>query len=261
MCQSFQSKNQKLIKVCTLLAVIAFADLAFCPAFAQPPQRPTSNQQEKTSSRKVLKTFETKYLLFPPKQYDQQKDKKWPVLIYLHGAGTRGQDLQKINQEGLPFLLNAGKQLPFLVIAPLCPADEWWDSRWSVESLNTLLDEVLENYRADSSRVYVTGWSMGGAGVWRLAHDFPHRFAAIAPLCGKSQLRYVESLKNTAVWAFHGAKDSVVPFTESQKMIDALQNIGAEARLTTLAEAEHEIWPQVYNNIEFYDWLLKHTKK
>lgn len=244
-----------------LICVVAFMSVGFCRAIAQPPQNPNSNQQEKISSRNVLKTFETKYLLLPPLQYDQQKDRKWPVLIYLHGAGARGQDLQKIKQEGLPFLLSAGKQLPFLILAPLCPADEWWDSRWSVESLNSLLDEVLENYRVDSSRVYLTGWSMGGAGTWRFAHDFSHRLAAVAPLCGKSQLRYVENLKNTPIWAFHGARDSIVPLSESQKMIDALQNKEAEARLTTFTEAEHEIWPQVYNNAELYDWLLKHTKK
>ena len=148
----------------------------------------------------------------------------------------------------------------FIVVAPLCPRDEWWDSRWSVENLNVLLDEILQKYRADATRIYLTGWSMGGAGVWRMASDFPVRFAAIAPISGRSQLKYVPQLQGTPVWAFHGAKDSVVPPSESQKMVAALQNKGAVARLTIFPDTNHDAWQQVYRDPQFYEWLLGYSK-
>jgi predicted peptidase len=183
------------------------------------------------------------------------------VLLYLHSYDARSQDLQKLKLEGLPFLLRSGTKLPFVVVAPLCPPDEWWDSRWSVENVKTLIDEILEAYRVDSSRVYLTGRSMGGAGSWRLASEHAARFAAIVPLCGRTQLKYVPSLRNTPVWAFHGEKDTIVPPSESQKMIEALQKSGGEAKLSIFLEMGHEIWHLVYNDSNLYDWLLKYSTK
>ena len=173
----------------------------------------------------------------------------------------RGQDLQKLKLEGLPFILRSGTKLPFVVVSPLCPPDEWWDSRWSVENVNTLIDEVLETYRVDKSRVYLTGWSMGGAGVWRLASEHSTRFAAVVPLCGRAQLKYVPSLRDIPVWSFHGEKDNIVPANESQKMIEALQKSGGEAKLSILPNMGHEIWQQVYSDSNLYDWLLKYSKE
>lgn len=229
--------------------------------YAQPPQQAEVNQQEKTFNRKVEKAFSGNYLVYLPDDYSPESKQQWPVLLYLHSYDARGEDLQKVKQEGLPFILRSGTKLPFVVIAPQCPTDDWWDSRWSVENVNAFLDEVLETYRVDATRVYLTGWSMGGAGSWRLSSDYASRFAAVVPLCGRSQLRYVPSLQATPVWAFHGEKDTIVTASESQKMIDALQKIGGNAKLSILPEAGHEIWHQVYNDPQLYEWLLKYSTK
>jgi predicted peptidase len=166
-----------------------------------------------------------------------------------------------LKQEGLPYILRTGMKLPFVVVAPLCSPEEWWDSHWSLENLNVLLDEVIGKYHVDSRRVYLTGWSMGGAGSWKLASDYPARFAAVVPISGKTQLKYAARLRNMPVWAFHGAKDPVVPVSESQKMTDALQTSGSDARLTIFPDTAHEAWQQAYTDPKLYEWLLKQSTK
>lgn len=227
----------------------------------QPPQQIDSNEQEETFTRQSLKTFSGKYLLYLPDHYSEQPQQNWPVLLYLHSADARSNDLQKVKQEGLPYVLRMGRKLPFVVVAPLCSPEEWWDSRWSLENLNVLLDELTEKYRVDSKRIYLTGWSMGGAGSWKLSSDYPTRFAAVVPISGRTQLKYVAQLQNMPTWAFHGAKDTVVPVNESQKMIDALQNSGGNARLTIFPDTGHEVWLQAYTDPQLYEWLLKQSKK
>ncbi|BCM91994.1 hypothetical protein IAD21_03873 [Abditibacteriota bacterium] len=230
-------------------------------ANAQPPQEIDSHEREATFTRQSLKTFSGSYLLYLPDHYAEQPKQTWPVLLYLHSSDARSQELQKLKQEGLPYVLRTGTKLPFIVVAPLCSPDEWWDSHWSVENVNVLLDEILEKYHVDSRRIYLTGWSMGGAGSWKLASSFPTRFAAIAPISGKSQTKYVAPLRNTPVWAFHGAEDTTVPVNESQKMVDALQSLGGNVQLTIFPNTGHEAWQQVYSNPKFYDWLLKYSTK
>lgn len=243
------------------LCLILFTSCFVRGVSAQPPQQVEAHQQEKQFVREAVKTFSGKYLLYLPDNYSEQPSQKWPLLLYLHSSDARGQELKGVEQEGLPFILRSGTKLPFIVVAPLCPPDEWWDSRWSVENLNVLLDELLDKYRVDSSRIYLTGWSMGGAGAWRLASQYPSRFAAVVPICGKSQLKFVDSLRDTPVWAFHGDKDTVVAVRESQKMVDGLKKLGGEAQLTVFPDTGHEAWPQVYSDPLLYEWLLKHSTK
>jgi predicted peptidase len=227
---------------------------------AQPMQQAEIHQEEKSFVRKSNIAFSGQYWIYLPDGYAERTTQNWPVLLYLHSSDARSEDLQKVKQEGMPFVLRSGTKIPFIVVAPLCAPDEWWDSRWSIENLNVLLDEVIGSYRVDANRIYLTGWSMGGAGSWKLASSFPARFAAVAPIAGKSQLKYVLPLRNTPVWAFHGDKDSVVPVAESQKMVDALNKIGGDARLTVFSNSNHDVWSQVYNDPLFFSWLLQHSK-
>ena len=227
---------------------------------AQPPQQPVSSSATHTSERTVNKTFKSKYLLYLPEGYNEKKQ-QWPLMMFLHSAGARGEKPEAIQAEGLPFLLTTGLKIPFIVVAPQCPADEWWDSRWSIETLSALLDDVAEKYNVDARRVYLTGWSMGGAGTWRFASEYPKRFAAIAPICGRSQLRYVPQLQTTPVWAFHGEKDTIVPISESQKMVDSLKAAGGQARLALLKDVGHEAWREAYSDPRLYEWFLLHSKK
>ncbi len=118
-----------------------------------------------------------------------------------------------------------------------------------------------EKYNVDKNRIYVTGLSMGGYGTWSLAMEYPYRFAAIAPICGAGNERIACRLKDTPVWAFHGAKDNVVPISGDQKLIDELKKCGGDIKFTIYPNANHDSWTETYNNPKLYDWLLSHSLK
>ncbi len=215
----------------------------------------SSAQQAVKMRRKV--TLELDYLLALPKGYGND-DRKWPLLVFLHGAGERGSDLDKVKVHGPAKLIEQGREMPFIVVSPQCPEGQWWTHR--VESVIALIDDVAEKHRVDPKRIYLTGLSMGGFGTWSIASTFPNRFAAIVPICGGGQPYLAGNLKTVPVWAFHGAKDSVVPLRESERMVNAVTSFGGEAKLTVYPNAEHDSWTETYNNPELYEWLLKHTR-
>jgi predicted peptidase len=119
---------------------------------------------------------------------------------------------------------------------------------------------VIAQYAVDEERVYVTGLSMGGFGTWSLAQAHPERFAAIAPICGGGNPELAGNLRHVPVWAFHGAKDNVVPLSASQEMVDALKAIGADVKFTIYPEAYHDAWTETYENPQLYEWLLQHKR-
>jgi predicted peptidase len=190
------------------------------------------------------------YLLYLPPDYDKQES--WPLLLFLHGAGERGSDLNLVKKHGPPKLIAAGKNFPFIVVSPQCPKDKSWEPL----ELVALLEEISRKYKVDPDRVYVTGLSMGGFGTWRLAAYAPHRFAAIAPICGGGETYWTKQFVHLPVWAFHGAKDPGVPVERSQSMVDALKKNGGDARLTVYPDAGHDAWTATYDNPQFYEWLL-----
>ena len=163
-------------------------------------------QQPQTFEKQVVKTLTLKYLLYLPKEYGKEADKKWPVMIFLHGSGERGSDLEKVKAHGPPKLIAAGKDFPFVVVSPQAPLN---GKGWDVETLNGMLDEVMQKYHVDKTRVYLTGLSMGGGGTWSWATSNPERFAAIAPICGFGSPLSTRRLKNVPAWVFHGEKDPV----------------------------------------------------
>lgn len=206
--------------------------------------------------KQVVKTLKADYLLYLPKDYGKEADKKWPLMIFLHGSGESGSDLDKVKQHGLPKLIAAGKEFPFLVVSPQSPG-----GGWNVEVMNGLLDEIMSKYKVDADRVYLTGLSMGGYGTWAWALDSPNRFAAIAPICGGGTPRRARALKNVPVWVFHGAKDPTVPVKESEDMVAALKKADTvEVKFTVYPDAGHDSWTATYDNPELYDWLLKHSR-
>jgi predicted peptidase len=195
-----------------------------------------------------------KYLIYLPKDYGQKDS--WPVLLFLHGSGERGDNLDLVKTHGPPKLISAGKQFPFIVISPQCPNGQWWQP---VE-LATLLDEILEKYKVDQDRIYVTGLSMGGFGTWSLAAFQPTRFAAIVPICGGGEVYWAETLAHIPAWVFHGAKDPAVPLERSKQMVEALKKNGGNPKITNYPEAGHDSWTQAYNTPELYEWLLQQKR-
>jgi len=217
----------------------------------------TPGQHPQVFDKTVAKTFNCKYLLFLPQDYGKKKE-KWPLILFLHGAGERGSDLNLVKKHGPPKIVESGKDLPFIVVSPQCPDDRWWPEE--NEMLINLLDDVVAKCNVDKERIYLTGLSMGGYGAWALASAYPERFAAITPICGGGRGFMADKLKDVPVWAFHGAKDNVVPLKESEEMVNAVKNRGGDAKLTVYPEAGHDSWTETYNNPQLYEWFLQHRK-
>jgi predicted peptidase len=193
------------------------------------------------------------YLLYEPEGSAERQ----PLLLFLHGAGERGDDLELLKVYG-PSKELESHPLPFIVISPQCPADSWWTLE--LEALARLLEDALARYSADPARIYLSGLSMGGYGAWHLAEKLPERFAALAPVCGGGIAPLAEKLVKLPIWAFHGAKDEVVPLEESVRMVEAVRAAGGDAKLTVYPEAGHDSWTQTYANPELYRWLLSHSR-
>jgi predicted esterase len=186
---------------------------------------------------------------------------RYPLVLFLHGKGERGEHLDQVKDSGLPARLEYDRtfrcQFPAIVVAPQCAPSDWWSSY----ELSALLDDIQSRYPVDPDRIYVTGMSMGGYATWALATEFPARFAAIAPLCGGGDPGDAEPLAHLPVWAFHGARDIVVPPSESADMIDALRALGnGDAKLTLLPDTGHDAWTEAYASPQLYAWLFSHRR-
>jgi predicted peptidase len=250
------------------MSVVAVALAAITCCAAEPSAEPSLKQVQSVREFHFskLQTAKLKYLLFTPKGYDTNSTKRWPLMLFLHGAGERGSDIWKVTVHCPPKNVAQNPDFPFILVSPQCPEGEIWSS----ESLLGLLEKVMQEQQADPERVYLTGLSMGGYGTWDLGLQHPEKFAAIVPICGGGELITLllaqgekkQALQSLGVWAFHGAKDPSVPVDESQRMIDLLKKIGVkDARLTLYPEAGHDSWTETYKNPELYEWLLSHSRK
>jgi len=207
----------------------------------------------------IVKTVRLNYLLFLPKDYGADSEEKWPLILFLHGAGERGDDLELVKKHGISKIVEQQRDFPFIAVSPQCPKFSWWTVE--LEALNALLDELVNTYAVDTNRIYLTGLSMGGYGTWHLATAYPGCFAAIAPICGGGDPEKAPVLKNVPAWVFHGAKDNVVSPEESEKMVKALKAHGGNVRFTVYPEASHDSWTETYDNPELYEWFLQHTRQ
>ncbi len=205
----------------------------------------------------IRKCIECQYLLYLPDGGAKARRRKVPLLLFLHGAGERGKDLEKVKVHGPPRLIEEGRRFPFIVVAPQCRESRNWDP----DVLTALLDRIAEEHPVDLDRVYVTGLSMGGQGTWALAAAAPERFAAAAPICAPLLWLPSELLKAIPIWCFHGAMDSVVPVDDSITMVRRLRRAGCDVRFTVYPDADHDSWSATYANPEFYDWLLAQKRQ
>jgi len=248
-----------------LLAPVHALSLSLCVALSQ-TNLTSDMQKPKQFKHTIKKTVRLNYLLFLPNGYSQKGSQRWPLMLFLHGAGERATNLAKVTVHGPPKIVKSRPDFPFILVSPQCPEGE----TWSNDTLLTLLDELISKYKVDTNRVYLTGLSMGGYGTWSLGTQYPERFAAIAPICGGGETiqlllaspRKAAALKSLGVWAFHGAKDPVVPLEESERMINALKKVGVkDVKLRIYPEAQHDSWSETYQNDELYEWFLEHKRQ
>ena len=248
-----------------LLLLSTFA--ASLPAFAR-------HQDTGFLNRQITVAGEIyKYEVYLPEQWSHAQ--KWPVILFLHGSGERGSDGIDETQVGLPAALRAHpERWPFIVVMPQVPYNHrhWTDPDLMRMAL-AALDAEIKEFRGDRDRVYLTGLSLGGYGVWEIAKSYPGRFAAVVPVCGgifwsyaPSRWKvaavlpgeYARSIGRTPIWIFHGADDPVVVPKQAELMYQAMKAAGGDVRYWKYAGWKHNVWEKAYAEPEVPQWLLRH---
>ncbi len=194
------------------------------------------------------------FLVFLPPDYAQDTTKKWPTILFLHGSGECGHNLELVKAHGPHKSPEARRQ--FVMIYPQCPDGE----TWLPIQLESLLDEAQRTYRIDEDRIYLTGLSLGGYGTWDLAARNPHRFAAIAPIAGAGDPLDAPRLRDLPIWIVHGESDDTVPVSKARRMLAALQAVNGEVKATIYPDAGHDSWTATYQNPELYRWFLEQKR-
>ena len=226
------------------------------------PTPAAGQQSAQFFATQIRRDVQLKYLLYLPKNYYTDPTQRFPLVLFLHGAGERGTDLQKVTVHGPQKLAAAGQDLPYILVSPQCPDGQVWDD----EALFKLLEQVEATWRIDPRRIHVTGLSMGGSGTWAMITKHPELFASAAPICGSGDrvrpLLYTtaqrEALKSLSIRVYHGGKDSTVPLSESERMVDQFKRSGAaDIQLTVYPEAGHDAWTQAYGTPAFFEWMLQ----
>jgi dienelactone hydrolase len=217
----------------------------------------------KTYQNSQLQRFGKGYMVYLPEDYQQNSDKDWPLLFFLHGAGDRGDNVFLLAKAS-PFMYirEKGAQ-PFIIAAPILNKNQSYSS-FPDEYLDGVLEEIRAEYRVDAKRIYLTGLSMGGEATWRFALHQPDTFAAVAPLCAfldQSNLPLVKNIKDVPVWAIHGSNDTVIRPSWGQQPVDALKNAGGNVRFTILPDHDHDVWTDTYSDPAFYEWFLQYQKQ
>lgn len=216
-----------------------------------------STQVSRLYNTEISHSVKLPYLIHVPSTYNEDTNRRWPLLLYLHGGSARGSDLDKVRTLGLPKRLDADPNFPFIVVSPLCPEGEIWTD---VESLAGLLDSIQLTHRVDPRAVYVTGHSMGGRGALYMAYKYPLRFAGVLAVSPISPITaWAKRLQNVPLWLIHGAKDMQAPVKESEELIGAIEQAGGKPRFTRLEDRDHFILDQ-YDGSAMIDWLAGQQK-
>ncbi len=230
-------------------------------------QKLPQSSETKVFEAKIYKDSEGRtmpYRQFVPANYD--KNKKYPLVLWLHGAGARGSDNEKQITEGNTLGAtiwtkpeNQAKY-PAFVVAPQCPIGEWWDSELKPSTqllmVVELLKELQKQYSIDADRLYVAGQSMGGYGTWSIITEYPEMFAAAIPLCGGGNRSKAKNLVNVPIWAFHGDADTAVNVSKSREMIEAIRSAGGNPKYTEYKGVGHAVWHQAFAEPELLGWVF-----
>ncbi|HVZ55678.1 MAG TPA: prolyl oligopeptidase family serine peptidase [Chitinophagaceae bacterium] len=210
-------------------------------------------------------------MLFP----DANRDRKYPLVIFLHGAGERGNDNEAQLKWGVQnFATDQNMVLhPAIVVAPQCPENMTWsnfsreknplDQRLQsqpsrpMQLVLGLLQQLIKTLPVDTNRIYITGLSMGGFGTFDAIERFPRLFAAAVPVCGGGDLSLAPSIAQLPVWIFHGSEDPVVTPSFSIEMAQALMKAGAHPGLTSYPETGHFSWLAAYRDPQMMEWLFR----
>lgn len=198
--------------------------------------------------------FGMNYFVAFPKEYEEL-----PLIVYLHGAGERGKNIEHLYRHGIPKLLKEGKEYPAIILCPQCPEMYVWDN--VVADLKGIIDSVVNECGVKNDRIAITGSSMGGFGTWMMGKTYPTFFSGIAPVAGGGMSWRTSKLVSTPVFAVHGTVDGAVPIVYSQLMVDGVNGYGGKATLLKLDDMGHNDGiDYAYRNTELIDWLIKQRR-
>jgi predicted peptidase len=248
--------------------------LSACFSTVVGAQEVKSSVESTKEMKSVVDGHKLRYLVQTP--VGTKPENGWPLLLFLHGYGECGNDIVKVKKHGPPKLISRFDELAgCIVVSPQCPSDSWW----RVDALKAIVDEVVrERGDVDEDRLYVTGLSMGGYGIWSFLSRYPNFFTAAIPICGggnpfnlpdnrpgkkqgiSNEFR-PDGLKKASglpIWTFHGAKDSSVPVMETEMLVKLLEDAGSEkVRFTVYDDAGHvEAWKRAYGDPKTWQWLF-----
>lgn len=191
------------------------------------------------------------YMLYLP----EGAKENLPLLVYLHGAGERGEDLTHLTRHGIPKMLSEGREFEAIVLCPQCPAPFVWNN--VVREVKQLIDKVISEFEIKPDRILITGSSMGGYGTWEMGLTYPNFFAGIAPVCGGAMPWRAGNLRTTPVMTWHGDKDDTVASVNSELMVEAINRTGGKATLHVLKGFGHNDGiEEAYCRTELIAWLL-----
>jgi predicted peptidase len=220
----------------------------------QPP--PGGRQAEWATPATITLTATLHHWLYLPPDYAEHPDKRWPLIVFLHGSGERGRELGKVRAHGLPKLIEAGQDFPAIVVSPQCEDGDEWDPHL----LHAMLGTLRTQWRVDPQRVTATGLSMGGGGCWSWAMSYPQDLAGIAPVCGYGSEVRIERMRAVPVRAYHGATDTVVPLPVHQALVSGLREAGGQADITVYPGVGHDAWNPAYADPALVAWLLARSR-
>lgn len=247
------------------------------PAFAQD----TPEETGVFLFRKFSKGDQTlNYRILYPQDFSE--DKKYPLIVFLHGRGERGDDNNAQLLHGSRLFLDSIEKYPAVVIFPQCPLTDYWinasvseevggqrvfnfytdpEPRPPLGMVMELMDELIEKDYIDDDRVYVSGLSLGGMGTWELLWRIPEKIAAALPICGGGVPAKAPEMVNVPLWIFHGVEDDVVPPHNSILMMNAVQAAGGKAKISLYPDVEHNSWDNAFAEPEFFKWMFSKTRK
>ncbi len=255
-----------------ILLTVVFPTL---PATARQPETGFLNRTVKIGAE----TY--RYQVYVP--YDWNRKQKWPMILFLHGAGERGDDGLNQTEVGIGTAIRRHlDRFPAVVLMPQCRRNGWWTDETMQQQALRALEQSVKEFNGDRGRLYLTGLSMGGYGAWSIASKNPGKFAALVPICGGIRrparvpapdavktdnpnvdpyAATAQKIGKTPVWIFHGGADPVVPVDESRKMNEALKAAGGNVKYTEYEKVGHNSWDKAYAEPELMKWMLGHGLK
>jgi len=241
-------------------AVIGFCAISTLCNAEDKPAAPAPGTQTAQSAEvpaeKGTKTTLHYWLALPPASESQPTD-GWPLMLFLHGAGERGTDLNLVKKHGPPKLAGTMPELnKFIIVSPQGATGRSWD----ITALKGLVDHIATTQPVDKNRLILTGLSMGGYATWGLLAEYPDLAAAAVPICGGGKPDTAVKFKHVPIRVYHGAKDEAVPQKKSDEMVEALKKAGGKPEYTVFPNAGHDSWTEAYADAKLYQWMLEQKR-